>query len=228
MSARRESRRDLFVLVGPMEKPVLLQDWVSTALSREHSVFFVGVDGGVDVLRRAKLPIGLAIGDWDSLRSHSILGEVTHVTLAEEKDRSDLHHALRAVAELGAHRVIARGFQGGRMDHEWAAQLDFAVAAENFRALTSLGQRGTCHFLGTRAGKARSLTLTALRKGQTLSLLPLEAVAGLHLEGLRFQAPGGILGISSQGLSNRVSRTPVRISLRRGKLIVLIPSEGNV
>ena len=227
MSVRRGSG-DLFVLVGPMEKPALLFAWVNASLSRERSVFFVGVDGGVDVLRRAKLPIGLAIGDWDSLQSPAILQEVTHVTLAEEKDRSDLHHALRTVANLGADRVIARGFQGGRMDHEWAALLDCAAASENFSALSSFGPRGECHFLASHRTKVRSLTLHRLRKNQTVSLLPVEAVTGLRLKGLRFQAPGGILGLSSQGLSNRVSRIPVRISIRRGKLIVLIPSEGNV
>lgn len=215
----------LALLVGPRCSPENLARWAHTSLRDEPAVFVVGVDRGAEIVVEAGLPLGLAIGDWDSVRSRDFpralramakAGETKLLTLPRAKERSDLFFALQAVREMKIPRAVVYGFQGGRPDHSLAHLYDTASFAAARMEIASVGDEGTILF----ATPARSLVAPA-RKGELVSVFAVGKMAvGVRFRGLRFKARGEIISLSSQGLSNVAESSEIRVSLKRGTLAV--------
>ena len=74
---------------------------------------YVGVDAGA----RWQLPVDLAVGDFDSVSSEGISGEL--LKLPEEKNETDLEVALAETFKRWPEaEVLIIGALGGRLDHE--------------------------------------------------------------------------------------------------------------
>lgn len=214
------SEGPVFVLVGPFAKARELAAWAHLYFRKDDAVCFVGVDAGLKPLYDSALPVTIGIGDWDSLEEIDLLEEVPNLTLKREKDRNDLSVAIDFALSYRARAIVAVGFQGGRIDQEWANALEFARAAESAKKVTSFGPHGEMHFVSS----GRSLNLET-RSGQILSLFPVgNSARGVRLRGLRFAPRGGILSLSSEGLSNRATGSQVSVSVKKGTLMILMPS----
>lgn len=211
----------VFVLVGPFAKAAELSKWAHAHFRMHQAVCFIGVDSGLEPLYYSGLPVTIAIGDWDSLKKKELLKEVPNLGLKKDKDRSDLAVALDFARSLQASEIIAVGFQGGRFDHEWAASQEFSNAAAHVGKVTSLGVRGAFTYLSQPSARFEA----RLSAGQILSILPIGGVAhGVFVRGLRFIPQGGILSLSSEGLSNVVTDPKVRVSVRKGRVVVIVPA----
>jgi thiamine pyrophosphokinase len=212
----------MLLRMSPIERRKVLAD-----LELTSGDLRIGVDGGTDVWLKAGLPPHLAVGDWDSLRNRQVLNAIPHLTYSPEKDESDLFLAARAAIDLGARSIICAGVTGGRPDHQLASIYDLSrIAAGQLgkvRAVATVGPEGTTHYL---SGKIPSWK-EKLRIGQTVSILAVGGAArGVSLQGFKHPLRNASLACSSLGVSNLVKSPAVKVELKRGSLIVFVPSSA--
>jgi thiamine pyrophosphokinase len=228
-----------FVLVGPLADAKTLSAWAHSEFRRNEGVAFIGVDSGTRILEASGLPASISIGDMDGKGMKGFRPSddaLPTIRLPKKKERSDLAFALELCISLNAAEVFAIGFQGGRVDHELAVHLDLSEASRQIPVVVSLGVRGAIHYLTAKhaplaldraktSARLRAFTKSARAAARWVSVFPIGAPArGVRLAGLRFQPPGGILSVSSQGLSNEVRGTKLRIDVARGTLAIFFPS----
>lgn len=80
----------------------------------------IAVDRGVQVCLEHKIPIDLAVGDFDSVES-SLLKGLSLKKLNKEKDETDLQVAIEEALKHEPTNIYLYGVTGGRLDHYEAA-----------------------------------------------------------------------------------------------------------
>jgi thiamine pyrophosphokinase len=215
------------ILIGPVINGSSRRDlkWLKLALGKLHrgsGDLVIGVDGGTELALRVGAVPDLCIGDGDSFISAAsrkrALSRIRSVLLPRTKARSDLHFALRFAQSVGAREIVCFGVTGGRPDHHLASLLELS-RVPGARALDPTAEY---YFL---VGKNRRLSLT-LRKNSVVSVFSLDGAAqGVRLRGFEYRLSGARLEPSSHGLSNRVTGSRCVISVEKGKLGVVIPTQ---
>lgn len=243
-SKRSASKRSahsplVFVLVGPFADARRLARWAHAEFRKSAAVAFVGVDSGLKPLLDSGLPATLAIGDMDGKGSAAALKRakgISTVRLARAKERSDLAVAAAFAADQGTPMIYAFGFQGGRADHDFAVHLDLAEISGRVPRVVSIGEKGATFYLSARHAplKLRQDAVEELRGASApnsrrsrglVSAFPIGGPArGVRLRGLRFPALGGILSVSSQGLSNEIRGREIEVGLRSGRVALFFPA----
>jgi len=202
----------------------------------------IGVDAGVHFWKELNIPPEVAIGDWDSLAE--IPGAVRSIksstnfsvpyleflksaqvlTLPKKKDRSDLHYTLRVIQDTGIKQILCIGFTGGRPDHHLANLIEFGNMAAQplMEKITSIGPDAGYYWVSPS-------TPLIIDQPSDVSVFAWNGKAeGVNLEGMEYKLRNAKLEPSSRGLSNRVLTTSkgsnARISVRRGLLLVIVPS----
>jgi thiamine pyrophosphokinase len=222
------------VLFGPL---IPSAAWVSRKI-REHRLngtdLRIGVDGGVQFWSDIHIPPEIVIGDWDSLGYDPIEDpnnqDAQNLTLPKKKNRSDLHYALEVLNKTEIKDILLIGFTGGRPDHHLSNLMELAHYAQGKRAqkIATIGPEAEYYWVSP--GHPLELSAPRIRKGQTISVFAWEQLAsGIVLEGLEYQLSlkSKDLLPSSRGLSNVVKRELVRVSVKKGLLLVVIPHEGS-
>lgn len=194
------------------------------SLQIRPSDFLIGVDHGTDHWFKLGFTPSLAVGDWDSLKSQDVLQWMSHVSLKQDKDRSDLYFALQAASRSPARELICLGLSGGRPDHHLAVLLELAHFAANGKfgktRVRMIGSDAEYWFLSryTLPWKQK------LNPGQVVSLFALSSnVQGVSTRGLQYALKNGVLKPSSHGLSNVAVRGECEVRLKSGKLMVVLP-----
>ena len=113
----------IVVIGGPLEEGAIRR-WLHQKLQqKDNQKFqFIGVDGGCLKLMAEKLPIDLAIGDFDSIsvEDKETLKDYASnmIEFPSEKDFTDFEEALMWVAkEYPQQKIHVLGAFGGRVDH---------------------------------------------------------------------------------------------------------------
>lgn len=180
----------------------------------------IAANGGARLARAAGITPHLLVGDLDSLEpdERAALPSATRCWQhPPDKDESDLELALQAALEARAREVIVLGAFGGRLDHLLVNVGLLHAAHERGTPTRLLSVRGEAFLLADGSCRLdwpleRSLTVTALTP----------EVVGLTLEGVAFPVTGMHLSWgSSRGLSNRITAVPARVSVGRGRLLVV-------
>ena len=176
----------------------------------------IAADGGFAALEGLGRSPDLVVGDFDSLGHRPDHPHV--VALPVEKDDTDMHSAIRLGWERGYRAFRLYGGTGGRIDHTLA----------NIQSLAWLAsQRGRGWLVGpdwtaTVLSDGGALTLEAGRQG-TVSVFCLgDRAEGVDIQGLKYGLSGGVLTADYPlGVSNSFLGRESRVSVRRGKLLVL-------
>lgn len=176
----------------------------------------IAADGGFAALEGLGLSPDLVVGDFDSLGHRPDHPHV--VALPVEKDDTDMHSAIRLGWERGYRAFRLYGGTGGRIDHTLA----------NIQSLAWLAsQRGRGWLVGpdwtaTVLSDGGALTLEAGRQG-TVSVFCLgDRAEGVDIQGLKYGLSDGVLTADYPlGVSNSFLGGESRVSVRRGKLLVL-------
>lgn len=184
----------------------------------------VGVDGGVQALRRVNLPIHLAVGDFDTLGSQAprLLKEagIPVKRLPAEKDMTDTQYAVETAIAEGAQEILVLGALGGaRFDHALANLF-------LLEKIEAAGIRGTIENVSNRIrlhpGAGKELWL---KRGlfPYVSLLALtDQVEGVSLEGFRYPlCEATLYRPYPRGISNELVASRGKIRIRSGKLLVV-------
>jgi thiamine pyrophosphokinase len=217
------------ILLGPVLSSLSqTKSLIQGLIINSKSDLLVGVDGGTGHWFKMGYRPSFSIGDWDSLKNKkSILSRVPHVTLSQNKDRSDLFFSVLAAMNAGASEIVCVGVTQGRADHQVAMLLDLCFFASGQAGkLTSLEVRGEDADYYFLSRKINSWKKTGL-KGKKVSLFAMGSkVTGLTLKGFKFLLKNKDLLPSSQGLSNVVIGNSCEVRLRNGQLLMIIPHDG--
>lgn len=204
--------------------------------------FLICADGGVAHARRLGLRPNLLVGDLDSVTDADLAWiRAERVPVRQfpcDKDETDAELAILAAVEQlpgndspeQPHEIVLAGALGDRPDHVLGTQLlacrmAAKLAAQDCRFILTDGR---CTLYTICGGQILDLDLHQHAEKQWLvSVIPISSVVrGLSNAGLVYPLNGAELPLgSTRGLSNRVSGTPVRISLDEGVALVIVLSE---
>ena len=176
----------------------------------------IAADGGFAALEGLGRSPALVVGGFDSLGHRPDHPHV--VALPVEKDDTDMHSAIRLGWERGYRAFRLYGGTGGRIDHTLAN-------IQSLAWLASQGGRGWLvgpDWTATVLSDGGALTLEAGRQG-TVSVFCLgDRAEGVDIQGLKYGLTDGVLTADYPlGVSNSFLGGESRVSVRRGKLLVL-------
>lgn len=175
----------------------------------------VAADGGANSAHILGITPDVIIGDLDSVTAatrRAFAG--SHIVRIQRQDSTDLEKALNYLVDHGAERVVILGATGRRLDMtlanlsvgwNYVRSLDLVVAGEGWHAIPILKD---ATFAGPR--------------GTTVSLIPFGPCEGVTLRGLQYPLRNARLRVGEVGVSNVTVRDRFRITIRRGKALVVI------
>jgi thiamine pyrophosphokinase len=175
----------------------------------------IAADSGFDLALRLGLEPDLLVGDMDSVakspRFLSFPGDRKRA-FPEDKDDTDTELGLRIFREMGYRRILLAGGGGGRLDHL------VGILSLFCRPFAPVAWFTRCEHIEAVSG---DFSFTGW-KGQTVSLFPLSARASdMRSEGLKWKLDGLSWRRGDGGISNRVVAESGRISVGRGKLLMI-------
>ncbi len=189
----------------------------SRALLHRHARradLIVAADGGANAARVLGVRPHIIIGDLDSLnastRKHFTSSLIIHV---KRQDNTDLEKALDILAPRVKDVVIV-GAAGRRLDFtlgnlsvlwKYAVKMNIIVAGDGWQAFPI----------------QRKFTRRAAR-GTTVSLIPFGSCSGITLRGLKYPLTNAAMAVGEIGVSNAVVRSSFNVSVRKGKMLLLI------
>ncbi len=215
------------ILLGPRLGSKSQQKAILKSAQVNSQDFLMGVDGGTALWLEHGIQPHFAVGDWDSLKhKRAILSQVPHLTLSIDKDRSDLFFAGLAAIQAGATDLLCLGVTGGRPDHHLATLMDLSMFSTGrhgkLNSVIARGVEGDTLFLSTQIPFWQG----SFPQGTTISIFALGLPAkGVTLKGFRYPLKNEDLHPSSFGLSNRVEKRKCEVHLRKGQLVVIMPSD---
>ena len=188
----------------------------------------IGVDGGFQLGRRFGVEPDFFVGDQDSIPIRIRRDVIAQkcLVLSTEKDRSDLYYATLSALMAGATRLTYIAVTGGpRMDHHMATMLDLVQVAQGrfgkVKSIEAHGPEGSYYFLSDEMPAWRA----KLSLGQLVSVFAMTPrVTGVHLQGFKFPLKNSTLEPHSLGLSNQVRCRRCEIRIKKGVLLVVVPS----
>jgi thiamine pyrophosphokinase len=172
----------------------------------------IAADGGAEL----GVHVDLAVGDFDSISSHTLEGIERVEPYPPEKDATDLELALEAALREGATRVLVVGSAGGRLDHLLGSLL--LLASDKWAGVEVDALLGD-----VRAHVVRGTRTLQGSPGELVSLFALGGRAeGVTTEGLVYPLAGEPLEPgSSRGVSNLFHDAGARITVERGVVLVV-------
>ncbi|WP_075291673.1 thiamine diphosphokinase [Pararhizobium arenae] len=187
-------------------------------LGRLKETRVIAADGGMRHAAGLGLTPELWVGDFDSTPASLIAEwpEVHREPYPPAKNETDGEIAVEAALSRGARSLIFAGALGGeRSDHAFMHLIYAVRLAETGLAihLTSGEEEATPLLPGT-------LELN-LPKGSLFSILGLNTLDGLSIDGARYPLFGFHLPFGSSRTISNVAEGPVRFTLSSGRAIVL-------
>jgi thiamine pyrophosphokinase len=194
---------------------------LSRALARRlarASDLIVAADGGANAARAIGLTPDVIIGDLDSV-SAATLRVFRHSLILKlsRQDNTDLEKALDFLAARHCRAVTILGATGRRMDFtignfsalwKYSSLLDLRVVGKGWYAVP--------------VGRRRSIRAP---RGTTVSLIPFGPCEGITLRGLRYPLTNASMRVGDTGLSNVVVKSPFRVQVRRGPMLLLVQQD---
>lgn len=204
-----EGPRGLLLLAGEGPRRSVLE----AVLERAEVV--VAADAGFDLGLRLGVEPDFLVGDLDSVKATEALARFPEQRIRRfpaAKDETDAEIGLGLLRELGCGPVTIAGGGGGRLDHllgivglfererppqAWYTAVEHVQLVEGELAVEGC-------------------------RGQTVSFFPLgEGASGLSSRGLRWPLDGLAWRRGQAGISNVVEAEGFRVSVRRGRLLMV-------
>lgn len=179
---------------------------------RAGADLLVAADGGA----RAAIALGAVpdavVGDLDSLGGarDAIPAERLHPDA--DPDATDLEKAIAWCLDAGCDAIDVAGAGGGRADHAFA----------NPGVLTRFGRRARVRLVDERFAVelVDGEALVEGPPGTVVSLVAAGRCEGVSTDGLRWELRDAALAFGARGVHNEVARSPARVSVRSGDLLL--------
>lgn len=207
----------LVLLAGEPPSVTLLREEV-----REASLIFAA-DGAAEYARSAGIAVHRIVGDLDSITATSkkyFLDLHTEIEHDPDQYSDDFEKTLKSLRESydGAVRVL--GLSGKRMDHTLTNLSVLRRATLWFEDIRAIDDHLEHFFLVEGRSKFESADMAL---DSIVSLTPFGSAYGVRTEGLLYPITDEDMHVGErEGLSNRVTGSPVIVTLRSGALLVSI------
>jgi len=183
----------------------------------------IAADGGYTYLKNLGIVPDIWVGDADSLDkatsdtiSDSEVGEV--IKLPCEKDDTDTLSAVKIGMEHGCKSFMIYGGCGGRLDHTIA----------NIKVLSYIEDKGCVGYMYDRTTmltviKNRGVAFPPEASGMISVFSLTDESRGVNISGLKYEVSDIVLKESdSVGVSNEFTGKPGCISVKDGKLLIIV------
>ncbi len=212
----KQGPRAVVLCNGPPPSDFLLQYWLTGA-----DIFVCTDAAGHPYDNLPRVP-EIVIGDFDSLAGRILDGrDGPRFLQVDDQFTSDSEKALLFLAERGIGEVVMMGAMGWRLDH----------TLHNCHLLERFADKVKICIAGHKADIVRlgpdTQVSWKLTPGTRFSLLPLSGeVTGVTLEGAMYPLLGDTLNLMGPAaISNRVTMSPLLISVGKGSLLATVDRE---
>jgi thiamine pyrophosphokinase len=185
----------------------------------EKENIIICADGGANKITRLGITPNYLIGDMDSV-SREILKKLRKkikVVIDNDQDSTDLEKAIKYANSLNPNEVVILGAYGGSIDYTLA----------NIWCLHQVKKGVECRIVDEKNELFlvdKSIDIGG-KKGDIISVIPLTNIKGLCYKGLKWQLKNFGADFSWFGTRNRMISNKARISLKKGKIIVVKAKE---
>lgn len=181
---------------------------------RKSAALVVCADGGANRARGYRIQPDVILGDLDSLlRETRRFYRDRPILRIRDQESTDLEKAILFCIMLGASSADIIGALGARIDHTTGSLGCFKRFGSkiDMRFFDQIGE----------LTRIRATIRLATRKGEHLSLIPLDRCIGVTTRNLKYPLRNDVLepGIR-EGISNEATGSPVTVSVKRGTLLV--------
>lgn len=205
------------VLVFPRATAALLRAHLPTGAK------VVAVDGGAEACLAADVVPALVVGDMDSVRAETLAALAKRGARLERHpiSKRDTDAALALAHVQGEPEIVFLGAGGGRPDHALANLHLLAEAARSASARAVDDDHETWIVTPDRALELR------LPRGEIVSVIPFDGHAeGVTYAGLEYPLHDATMRAGDPyGVSNVAGAPPQRISVAKGRLVVIRPTQ---
>ena len=202
------AKRALIIANGEAPKKPRVQ-----SLAREAS-YIICADGGANTALRYGIVPDVIVGDLDSIHAEALVRFHRVRTVEDRDDEStDLEKAIAWAIKSKYDHIAVVGASGGRADHTVG---NMGVLPKFFpdAIIRLLDDFGEMSYVG------RELEFEA-KKGDIVSLIPLNRCEEIVTRGLRYALDGEYLELGSrEGTHNVVVSSPVNIKTKKGHLLI--------
>lgn len=176
--------------------------------------FVIYADGGINHLPIIGLTPDCIIGDFDSAKPSLLKEYENKIVRLNEQNTTDSEKAIIFAKEKGFKDIIMTGAIGSRIDHT----INNLYLLEKYSELNiHIVDKQTDIFL------AKNPICLKTKKGDLISLIPLNDVTSLKMEGLQYKT--NTLSRSFVGVHNIATSSKVNISFNKGTLLIALISE---
>lgn len=182
--------------------------------------YVIAADSGLRHTLSLNLTPNLIVGDFDSVSEHDLakFADIPHETHPTDKDFLDLEIALNHAKKLKASSIILFGATGSRLDQSFAALM---IAAKHVKAghdLSIYTGKQSIYYLAGTMSKTFDLVQNAL-----FSVLSFVETSVVSLSNASYPLECHSLNFGvGLGVSNRVAKTPLSVSLKGGLIAVIV------
>ncbi|MBI4547257.1 MAG: thiamine diphosphokinase [Ignavibacteriae bacterium] len=180
----------------------------------KHADLIVCADGGANHARRLKIKPDVILGDMDSVTSptKAFFKSIPQLFI-EDENSTDLEKAIEFCIQRKAASIDVIGWSGDRIDHTTGSLGCFKKYGSNVR-LRLVDSVGEVTLI-----QKRSRFKT--RKGERLSLIPLERCSGVTTKNLKYGLQNETLELGvREGISNEATASMVTITVKKGTLLL--------
>lgn len=182
----------------------------------------IAADKGAGPALKAKLPIHVLLGDFDSIASEDLRRAssqcLERLSFSRNKDFSDLEGALNVCQRLKIFQALILGGLGKRWDHSLFNIIAILQKAEEMGISACLKEKD-CEI---RQLKNQSCALSG-RSGGILSLIALDEQITADIQGVKWPlVEQPVLRSSTRTLSNKITENEASVKVTQGRALLII------
>ena len=184
-----------------------------------HASLVVAADGGANTCKALGLTPNIILGDLDSVKPSTLrYFRKAEVIRVRRQDNTDLEKVLDELSKRKIMDVDILAAIGKRLDFtlgnlsivwKYTLRMNIAFHGDSFLAVPIDGR----------------LSMKA-KRGTTISLLPFGHCGGITLRGLRYPLTNASMRVGDIGVSNVVKKSPFNISVKRGKMLLIVARDS--
>ncbi len=183
-------------------------------LLAKQSGTVICADGGANAALKMGITPDAIVGDLDSVHTE-VLVKFRRVAIHEDRndETTDLEKAIAWAIQSSYDHITVVGASGKRLDHT-VGNLGVLPKFYPDAIITLVDDNGELCYVG------REYSFEA-RKGDVVSLIPLNRCEGVSTTGLKYPLDGEILELGvREGTSNVVTASPAGIKVKKGHLLL--------
>lgn len=186
---------------------------VKSRIKLKDNDVVIGVDQAIASLYKQRIPIHLAVGDFDSLKNKGLLHGLNVETLPIEKDMTDSFYALKRAHEMYHDEIIFVGGAGGDRIEHMIAHLNLFYHFPNIKMIT---EESELFIINKRS--------QILHKGY-VNIFPYPE-ATLTLKGFKYSLQSHhLIAFDNLGISNELLDSHGEIIVEEGSVLVILTNK---